>query len=777
MSIFIDEIGYNILDLGFDKSLIKNNSLQTTPELINVITQGIAPKNVTSGEVISDLEQAVGVLFNGKTAFDNTETGYRLGIDEADGLMKFYIGNTTDYLNWTGTELIIVGGVSIDLLDIGGSDATSFHVDVDGNMWMGAATFAVAPFKVSSAGALTATGVTITGTITATSGAIGGWTINSTSIYTGTEDFAAYTANAGDMTIYSDGSNSSIHAFNFYIDAGGDFHTRGGDITGVSIAGIPNNTSTDISLMECSHNLVFSVTDADTIAWATGTIIFSNARTFTIDAGNTGNMVALTYIYLDPAVSSTVLQVTTTYSTAMGANKRLIGTAQNNTITANFVPYGAGQILIDGANIGALSIVAGNIAASTITAGKLTVSQLSAIAADLGTITAGTVTGATIQTASSGTRFVMTSSAFQGINASAAVIFEILLTGGDVGDVIMGDDATGSYAKWDNSAGTFDVFADNIPSASQGTFGGDGSDGALSASSGTTDIDLAGAKSVVKNYTLISLTGSAKLTFSNPHANGTLIILKSQGNVTLTASATIIDASGMGATGGTAVSQSSNGTTNGNNGTVGTTDFTMWSTGNGIKATADVGGTASAALTGAFTYKTTAESIYISKYFNAFVGSGGGSGAAGWTTGSDAGTVTSGGGGYGGGALIIECAGDWNYTTASGISVAGKVGTAPSQGGTTRASGGGGGGGGGGFFLALYNTLTANSGTVVVSGGAATGSVADYSAGPDTGMGGGSGGSGQTASSAGTNGGASTAGDGSAGTAGLALVVENTIFF
>src|SRR3990167_9404383 len=37
--------------------------------------------------------------------------------------------------------------------------------------------------------------------------------------------------------------------------------------------------------------------------------------------------------------------------------------------------------------------------------------------------------------------------------------------------------------------------------ATQGTFGGDGSDGALTASSGTTDIDLAGAKTVVKNYT------------------------------------------------------------------------------------------------------------------------------------------------------------------------------------------------------------------------------------------------------------------------------------
>ncbi len=163
-------------------------------------------------------------------------------------------------------------------------------------------------------------------------------------------------------------------------------------ITGGSISGLINSAATDLSLMDMTHNLVFSVTDADTIAWTSGTIAMSNGRTFSISSGNTGNMAALTYIYLDPAISTTVLQTTTTYSTAIGNNKRLIGTAQNNTVTASYIPYGPGAPLIDGANIGALSIVAGNIAASTITAAKLTVSQLSAIAADMGTLTAGTIT-------------------------------------------------------------------------------------------------------------------------------------------------------------------------------------------------------------------------------------------------------------------------------------------------------------------------------------------------------------------------------------------------
>jgi len=159
----------------------------------------------------------------------------------------------------------------------------------------------------------------------------------------------------------------------------------------VAISGIANSTATDISLLTLTHNLVFSVTDADTIAWASGTINLANGRTFSIDSGNTGNMAALTYIYLDPDTSATVLQTTTTYSTAIGADKALIGTAQNQTITASFIPFNGGKALVDAEQIGALSIVAGNIAASTITSGKLTVSQLSAISADMGSITAGTI--------------------------------------------------------------------------------------------------------------------------------------------------------------------------------------------------------------------------------------------------------------------------------------------------------------------------------------------------------------------------------------------------
>lgn len=252
------------------------------------------------------------------------------------------------------------------------------------------------------------TDVYVSGDIQALTGTIGGWTINATTLTGGsaTLDSAGVltlgttndvvVASASDATYRLWVGNAAAASAPFSVTKAGavsasNITITGGAVSGVPISGIPNSTVTDISLLECSHDLVFSVTDADTIAWASGTIIFSNGRTFSISGGNTGNMAALTYIYLDPAISSTVLQTTTTYSTAMGANKRLLGTAQNHTVTASFIPYGAGVPLIDGANIGALSIVAGNIAASTIVAEKMNVSTLSSIVADIGTITAGSI--------------------------------------------------------------------------------------------------------------------------------------------------------------------------------------------------------------------------------------------------------------------------------------------------------------------------------------------------------------------------------------------------
>lgn len=298
-----------------------------------------------------------------------------------------------------------VGGwtMSANSLSAGSGSATvGLDTTVTGGddvrIYAGSATPSSAPFRVLESGAVVATNATISGAITATTGAIGGFDIGADYIRDAADSMGlASTVTGGDdIRFWAGAAFASRSSAPFRVSESGEVTASnvivtGGSISSTPISSIPNNSSTDISLLEKTWTMAFSVTDADTVAWSSGSMVLSNGRTFTIDAGNTGNMSALTYIYLDPSVSSTVLQTTTTASTALGANKALIGTAQNNTVTASFIPYGPGQPLVDGANIGALSIVANNIAASTITASKLSVSQLSAITADLGSITAGTI--------------------------------------------------------------------------------------------------------------------------------------------------------------------------------------------------------------------------------------------------------------------------------------------------------------------------------------------------------------------------------------------------
>ena len=297
-----------------------------------------------------------------------------------------------------------------------------------------------------------------------------------------------------------------------------------------------------------------------------------------------------------------------------------------------------------------------------------------------------------------------------------------------------------------------------------GKFGGTGADGALSISSGTTTINCSGAAVVVKNYTSMSITGTGALAFSNPNANGTIVILKSQGGVTLTSSATpMINLSGMGAAGGAGGSTTASTTAAGTAGDPGYGTVFLSNGGGGASGAAGTGGALISAV------QANALSQYLSKYPQAFVGAGGGGGEAVSTAGGGS-PVVGGTGGNGGGGLIIECAGAWDFTTANGISVAGAVGGNGSGGNGNRGPGGGG-GGGGGLCLILYGTLTANSGTITVSGG--TGGTTDPTTQGFSAYGGGGGGS-NVAGSPGTQSGSPNTVTGGTGAVGLSLVAANT---
>ena len=263
----------------------------------------------------------------------------------------------------------------------------------------------------------------------------------------------------------------------------------------------------------------------------------------------------------------------------------------------------------------------------------------------------------------------------------------------------------------------------------QFAFGGNGSDGALAVASGTTTIDCANAAMVVKNYTSIAITGSGKLAFSNPHANGTVVILRCAGDVTITTSSDI-DLSGLGAAGGAAQTTQNTQGNDGTNGQFHLDTSNHQGQGGKVGETASTGGSGM----GNLYYYWGSDGFMARRLIPFFTGAGGGSGGNPAAADADGGA-----GGRGGGALIIECAGAWNFTTANGINVSGLNGSAGSS--ASNFGGGGGGGGGGGSCVVLYGTLTANSGTVKRSGGnGGNGANGSGGSGSNAGAGGGSGG-------------------------------------
>ncbi len=248
------------------------------------------------------------------------------------------------------------------------------------------------------------------------------------------------------------------------------------------------------------------------------------------------------------------------------------------------------------------------------------------------------------------------------------------------------DDSTNGYIYKDARA--YAVLLDK--------FGGDGSDGALSISSGTTTINLGDAAIVVKNYSSIAITGSGKLAFSNPHAGGTLVVLRSQGNVDITSSTVpCIDLKGIGATDST--------TPNFFVGTV--TVYGGVPTGGVIW---DRASSYTPYTSGGVSLVT--RTICLAPGAAGSTGGGGSAGAPGGTT------------GRGGGGMLIECGGAWNFTVTNGIDISGQdggngVSGNGYNGGLNSTGPGGGGGGNCGMFLALYNYLTTNTGTIKAAGG------------------------------------------------------------
>ena len=189
------------------------------PGAIN--NRALKPKSVTAGTIsVSDLESvnaktgnltangtitvdSTGSIAIGKTSYADDATG-GMWVGYSGGTYKLNLGNSTYSMKWDGSALNITGAITATSGTIGGfsigdtdlttdAGATGFASSGGHRLWVGNATPGSAPFRVTNAGVLTASGATITGGITASSLTI-----------TGTATFSG-----GSMTLPNGGSITS----------------------------------------------------------------------------------------------------------------------------------------------------------------------------------------------------------------------------------------------------------------------------------------------------------------------------------------------------------------------------------------------------------------------------------------------------------------------------------------------------------------------------------------------------------------------------------------
>jgi hypothetical protein len=617
--------------------------------------------------------------------------------------------------------------------------------------------------------------VYIAGAITVTAGGtVGGWTVGANDLSSGNVSLNSLT----EQILLGSATDPSTGVGIFIGKDGSDYELRAGDPAGDYIhwdgSGLTINgpvisdlsAGSEVAIQEWTYTGAFSALDADSIQWTGGTLtLAATGETFAINAGATGDMTGFNYIYLDRSVSVTDFQVSTSFTA--GSGKMIIATAQNGTTEASFMMMGGeGSYNLDG----------GNIAAESIIAGKLSVTELSAVTANMGTLNAGKIAAGSIEINADTERILFGS-------ATAPLTGVGIFQGKHGADYeFRVGDPSDAYVHWDGSGLTIEGTTNDIA-----RFGGDGSDGALSITSGTTTIDISGVKVLERDYTSISITGTGKLAFSNSHNTGTLVYLKSQGDVTLTSSKVpMLDCSAIGAAGGAAINTANSGFLfyyySGNDGADGA--ITPLETHGALRPKGEDSETPDSApgdegVGGAAIDSTAFAGVYgvMSKYSGMFVGGGGSSG--GKTLNDDGDTTKySGKGGNGGGALVIECGGALNFTTANGVSVAGEAGGNGDIGGDgfpTRNCCGGGGGGGGSAVI-FYNELTSFTGSVRADGG--VGGLNSPTLSGGTCYGGGGGGSGENAGTNGTTagGGVTDTKTGGNGGGGYSLVAKNTYY-
>jgi len=303
----IDVISIDVLPLpsrgqGLTPMLATNGNMQIplpNRSMISVDVDGTAHMYDPDEAPILDFDSIkTGTLHASQvlTVGDPATDGWRVEISGVDATypMRYWDGTTTKFSLDKNGNVVISGSLVAGEIHIPDEDTTanSFHVDSTGNVWLGC---------------------------------------TSTQWAAGHENAKAYVINDG-----------SARFQKVTLD------------TDVIISGI--QPGSEISIQGWTSTLQFVTDGYRKINWSVGSdevISLLDGSEYTIVAGTTGDMADFTFIYLEPGVSTTVLQFSTDYADAVGPDKILIAIANLNSDTTSeaiFQVYGGmggNKILVD----------------------------------------------------------------------------------------------------------------------------------------------------------------------------------------------------------------------------------------------------------------------------------------------------------------------------------------------------------------------------------------------------------------------------------------------
>ena len=144
------------------------------------------------------------------------------------------------------------------------------------------------------------------------------------------------------------------------------------DKTGLNISGEQNSTPLSADATTWTKTGLQFTVDSVTpnkLNWTAGTIIRNGSFTYTIAAGTTTWTTGYVYVYFNPNVSQTTLQVTSTLLTAVSVGSYPIATYTGGS--ASNIKGGDGNAFISGSQI-----IAGTVGASEIKAGSIVANLL-----------------------------------------------------------------------------------------------------------------------------------------------------------------------------------------------------------------------------------------------------------------------------------------------------------------------------------------------------------------------------------------------------------------